>query len=60
MATITKVCPCCGSTNVWKDAVARWCTTTQQWVLSGVHDHEGCSDCDASGNDICEDKELVA
>lgn len=49
---VTKVCPCCGSDNVWKDATAQWCVETQQWELSCVHDHESCEDCGASGNDM--------
>lgn len=56
VAKITKVCSECDSENVWKDATAIWCVDTQQWVLSGVQDHEGCNDCGTSGNGICESK----
>lgn len=57
---VVKVCPKCGGDNVWKDAVAHWCADTQQWVLAGVQDHEGCNDCDHEGDEICESKEMAS
>lgn len=41
------VCERCGSTNVLRDACAKWDTDLQDWVLAGVQDHTDCGDCEA-------------
>lgn len=38
-------CEECGSTNVTKDASARWDVAAQDWSLSGLQDCEVCDDC---------------
>jgi hypothetical protein len=43
---VKKVCKHCGGDNVWKDASARFNTTTQEYELSGLYDAEYCDDCD--------------
>lgn len=43
---VKMICSNCGSTNVWKDANARWNETTQKWELLNTFDNDYCEDCD--------------
>lgn len=46
MNKIQIVCSECGSTDVSKDATARWDEDRQEWVLSAVHDKPNfCEPC---------------
>lgn len=49
---ITKVCPDCGSTDVSRDATARWDEEAQAWEISGLHDGFYCDACDSELKDL--------
>lgn len=38
-------CAHCGSTNVSRDATAKWNVLGQYWELADVFDHADCEDC---------------
>ena len=38
-------CPYCGSTNVFKDALAKWDIDRQEWVLASEYDSGHCESC---------------
>lgn len=40
------ICPRCGSSEIERDAFAKYDVGLQKWVLSGVLDHMACSKCD--------------
>lgn len=42
-----RLCIHCGSSNVWKDATARWDSERQEWVTKDIFDNDWCEDCDA-------------
>jgi hypothetical protein len=43
-------CGNCGSNNILKDAYARWCTDSQEWVLQHTFDYTICDDCGSEEN----------
>jgi len=47
------VCEKCGSANVTSDAVAKWNTEKQHWVIVGHYDSSECLDC-ADESDLIE------
>lgn len=54
---ITKVCPNCDSTEVSRDADARWNNETQSWEVSALYDSFHCDACSESIRDV-EDQDL--
>lgn len=46
------VCGHCGSENITRDALARWCVQSQAWEVSNPLDNADCEDCGASGGDV--------
>lgn len=44
-AKITPTCRHCGSREVTRDAVVRWCGEKQDWEVSGVFDNADCDHC---------------
>ena len=40
-------CPSCGSTDVYKDALAKWDIDRQEWVLASEYDSGHCESCEA-------------
>ena len=38
-------CTSCGSTNVYKDALASWDIDKQKWVLASEYDSGHCESC---------------
>ena len=55
-APVRVVCQLCGSDDVTRDAVARWCVEAQDWVLSGVHDDMQCQSCEYEGHSFKEER----
>ncbi len=45
-------CPHCGSTEISRDACARWDVDSQTWDLSYVYDCQTCENCGAEGDDL--------
>jgi predicted RNA-binding Zn-ribbon protein involved in translation (DUF1610 family) len=45
-------CKKCGSTDVVRDATAKWDVKKQQWVICGIQDMAYCNDCGEDGNTI--------
>jgi hypothetical protein len=43
---IEQTCSHCNGARVFIDALARWSTVKQEWVLHQVYDHLYCRDCD--------------
>ena len=41
-----QICSHCSGTNVFLDALAKWNTVKQEWVLHQEYDHAYCRDCD--------------
>ena len=39
-------CPSCGSTDVYKDALAKWDIDKQEWVLASEYDSGHCESCE--------------
>ena len=39
-------CPSCGSTDVYKDALAKWDIDRQEWVLASEYDSGHCESCE--------------
>ena len=39
-------CTSCGSTNVFKDALAKWDIDKQEWVLASEYDSGHCESCE--------------
>lgn len=52
------LCEKCGGANVTSDAVAKWNTATQQWVIVGHYDSSECLDC-AEEADLIEHEILL-
>lgn len=49
-------CKNCGSTEILRDAYARWDQETQEWVLHSIYDEALCVCCGTTGwNNIEED-----
>ena len=47
MIMITEqICSHCSGTNVFLDALAKWNTVKQEWVLHQEYDHAYCRYCD--------------
>lgn len=40
------LCATCGSTDVSRDAWAKWDVGLQQWTMRDVYDHAYCHTCD--------------
>lgn len=38
-------CQNCGSEDVTRDAVVRWCVENQEWEVSNVFDNADCDNC---------------
>ena len=43
---IEQTCSHCSGTKVFLDALAKWNTFKQEWVLHQEYDHAYCRDCD--------------
>ena len=43
---IEQTCSHCSGTKVFLDALAKWNTVKQEWVLHQEYDHAYCRDCD--------------
>lgn len=57
-AIVRPVCRHCGSTEIVRDASARWDVSAQDWSLSGVYDCTFCDECNREGDDLAQWNEV--
>lgn len=53
-ALAVPICRDCGSTEIVRDASARWDVAAQDWTLSGVYDCTFCDECNGESDNLAE------
>jgi len=57
-AQLIPVCTTCGSTDITRDACARWDVSAQAWTMAGTYDDATCQHCTSDGNNVYEMRPL--